>query len=136
MKEIFEEVATAERLHLTYARKDASNVLLDAVEYSQLDENGLALLVTPLYGLHSVDKFGRMRRRFEVGVFGLCDIDSDDVDNDVTIRNAHRKLMKIVKRLNAVPTTVYQSFIERFDLNIAGVFVNLELKSSEGVCDE
>ena len=136
MKEIFQKVATAENLHLTYARKDASNVLLDAVEYSQLDDNGLAMLVTPLYGIHSIDKFGRMRRRFEVGIFGMCDLDSDDADNDVIIRNAHRKLMKVLRRINAVPTTIFQSFIERFDLNIAGVFVNIELKSTEGVCDE
>ena len=44
--------------------------------------------------------------------------------------------MKVLRRINAVPTTIFQSFIERFDLNIAGVFVNIELKSTEGVCDE
>ena len=83
MKNTFQEVATKLNIPLIYANPNLANIKLDDLSHSDFNEDGLVLIVSPLYtsGV-PYDSFGRISRPFEIGVFGILDLDFNDEEAD------------------------------------------------------
>ncbi len=134
MKKTFQNVADKLNLKLIYARPNLANVKLDNLSYSDFNEDGLALIVSPLYttGL-PIDKVGRVHRLFEIAVVALHDLDFNDEDLDDILHKCELSLMKIVNELQLDVNSANQ-FVSKYDINLCGVFINTFFTNKGAPC--
>ncbi len=125
MRSTFQEVATKLNIPLIYANPSLANIKLDDLSHSDFSEDGLVFIVSPLYTTGvPYDSFGRISRPFEIGVFGILNLDFNDEDADALLTKCERVFRSIVKTLNLQVNTVNVVPL-RFDVGLGGMYANI-----------
>ena len=135
MKTYFESIANELHTPLVYAQPNLANVLIDKISPDDFSAEGLIIVVTPLRSSIAVDQFGRMRRAFEIGVLGLINVDYNEEEIDTLTTKAFAMLKKVVSMAGGDMSTV-NIVTDVFDAMMGGVYANVTLRPSEGVCHE
>ena len=134
MKTYFENLASDIKLPLLYARPSLANVKLDDLELSDFNQDGLLLIVSPIYtsGL-PIENYGRVKRLFEISVVAMHDLDFNDSDVDDKLDLCEEYLLKIIKKMNVDVQSANQ-FVSKFDINLCGVFANVFFTNKNKIC--
>jgi len=135
MKTFFQKIADEIGLKMTYANSYLANFKLDDLKNTDFNSEGLTLLISPIYAGVGVDEFHRMQRPFEISVISKCDLDFEDSEIDPILVECEKKLRAFLKGGNLTANTM-NIFVDKFDLNLCGVFANISVKSKTTVCYE
>lgn len=134
MKNTFQEVADKLNIPLIYANPNLANIKLDDLSHSDFSDDGLVLIVSPLYtsGV-PYDSFGRISRPFEIGVFGILNLDFNDEEADELLTKCEKVFRSIVKNLNLQVNTVNVVPL-RYDVGLGGMYANI-FYTNKDTCD-
>ncbi len=132
-KNKFQQIADNLELPLIFANPSLANLNLDSLALSDFNDDGLALIVSPIYasGL-PVDDYGRVKRLFEISVVSLLPLDFDDEEAQAKLHFCEQKLLQLITMMRLDATTA-NHFIGKFDSNLCGIFINAYW-SDGGLC--
>ena len=132
-KNKFQQIADNLELPLIFANPSLANLNLDRLALSDFNDDGLALIVSPIYasGL-PVDDYGRIKRLFEISVVSLLPLDFDDEVAQKKLHFCEQKLLQLITMMRLDATTA-NHFAGKFDANLCGVFINAYW-SDGGLC--
>ncbi len=135
MKLKFEDIANKLNINLLYARPDLANVLIDDLSHNDFNEEGLLMIVSPIFttGL-PINNYRVIDRLFEVSVVAINNIDFVDEEADVKINNCQRKLYKILDELKIINQNSINTFASKYDNHLCGAFTNIVINVDDNMC--